>query len=287
MKYIGAHVSTSGGVFNAPLKAKAIGATAFAMFTKNQRQWVAPQFSDETIEAFHKNLKSCGYAPEHVLPHDSYLINLGNPDPEKRAKALDAMIDELTRCHQLGLTLLNIHPGSHLRTISEAECLTLIAENINKALEKTEGVTVVLENTAGQGSNVGYRFEHLADIIDQVDDKSRMGVCIDTCHAFSAGYDLRTIESCRETFQQLDDTVGISYIRGMHINDSKTPFESRKDRHHSLGQGSIPMLAFEFIMKDKRFDNIPLILETVDDSIWPEEIKLLKNFANNSEVQGS
>lgn len=281
MKYIGAHVSTAGGVFNAPLNAKAIGATAFAMFTKNQRQWTAPQFSDETIEEFHNNLKKCGYAPEHVLPHDSYLINLGNPDPEKRAKALDAMIDELTRCRQLGLTLLNIHPGSHLRTISEDECLTLIAENINKALEKTEGVTVVLENTAGQGSNVGYRFEHLADIIDQVDDKSRMGICIDTCHAFSAGYDLRTIEACKKTFQQLDDTVGISYMRGMHINDSKTPFESHKDRHHSLGQGSIPMLAFEFIMKDKRFDNIPLILETVDDSIWPNEIKLLQNFANN------
>jgi len=281
MKYIGAHVSTSGGVFNAPLNAKAIGASAFAMFTKNQRQWTAPQFSDETTEAFHKNLKDCGYAPEHVLPHDSYLINLGNPDPEKRAKSLDAMIDELTRCHQLGLTLLNIHPGSHLRTISEAECLTLIAENINKALEKTKNVTIVLENTAGQGSNVGYRFEHLADIIDQEDDKSRMGVCIDTCHAFSAGYDLRTKEACKKTFQQLDDTVGISYLRGMHINDSKTPFESRKDRHHSLGQGSIPMLAFEYIMKDKRFDNIPLILETVDDSIWPEESKLLQNFANN------
>ncbi len=278
MKFIGAHVSTSGGVFNAPLNAKAIGATAFAMFTKNQRQWTAPPFSDETIEKFHKNLNDCGYAPEHVLPHDSYLINLGNPELEKREKSLAAMIDELTRCSQLGLTLLNIHPGSHLRTISEDECLTLIAENINKALEKTEGVTVVLENTAGQGSNVGYKFEHLAAIIDQVDDKSRMGVCIDTCHAFSAGYDLRTVDACKNTFQQLEDTVGISYMRGMHINDSKTPFKSRKDRHHSLGQGSIPLLAFEFIMQDKRFDNIPLILETVDDSIWPEEIKLLQGF---------
>ena len=278
MKFVGAHVSTQGGVFNAPLNAKEIGATAFAMFTKNQRQWVAPPFSDETIELFRKNLKECGYAPEHVLPHDSYLINLGNPDTEKRAKSLDAMIDELTRCRQLGLTLLNIHPGSHLRTISEEQCLALIAGSINTALEKTEGVTVVLENTAGQGSNLGYRFEHLASIIDQIDDKSRIGVCIDTCHAFSAGYDLRTNETCKKTFQHFEDAVGFKYLRGMHLNDSKTPFDSRKDRHHSLGQGSISLTPFKFIMQDKRFDNIPLILETVDSSIWPKEIKLLNSF---------
>lgn len=278
MKYIGAHVSTSGGVFNAPLNAKAIGATAFAMFTKNQRQWVAPPYSDETIELFHKNLKDCGYSPDYVLPHDSYLINLGNPNIEKREKSLAAFIDELSRCQQLGLTLLNIHPGSHLREISEDECLTLIAESINKAFEKTSGVTVVLENTAGQGSNLGYKFEHLASIIDQVDDKSRMGVCIDTCHSFSAGYDLRTIQACKNTFKQFNDIVGMKYLRGMHLNDSKTPFESRKDRHHSLGQGSIPLLAFEFIMQDKRFDDIPLILETVDDSIWPQEIEMLNKF---------
>ena len=276
MKYVGAHVSTQGGVFNAPINATAIGATAFAMFTKNQRQWKAPAYTDETIAAFRENLAAGGYAPKHVLPHDSYLINVGNPDPEKRAKSLDAFIDELTRCHQLGLTLLNMHPGSHLREISEDDCLSLIAESINRALEETEGVTVVLENTAGQGSNVGYRFEHLAAIIDQVDDKSRMGVCIDTCHSFSAGYDLRTEDACRATFQALDDVVGFDYLRGMHINDSKVPFESRKDRHHSIGEGSIPMVAFEFIMGDSRFDDIPLILETIDDSIWPEEIKLLK-----------
>ena len=276
MKYVGAHVSTQGGVFNAPINAQAIGATAFAMFTKNQRQWKAAPYTDDAIAAFRENLATGGYAPKHVLPHDSYLINLGNPDPDKRAKSLDAFIDELTRCHQLGLTLLNMHPGSHLREISEDACLALIAESINRALEETEGVTVVLENTAGQGSNVGYRFEHLAAIVDQVDDKSRMGVCIDTCHSFSAGYDLRTEEACRGTFQALDDIVGFNYLRGMHINDSKVPFESRKDRHHSIGEGTIPMVAFEFIMGDPRFDDIPLILETIDDSIWPEEIKLLK-----------
>ncbi len=279
MKFVGAHVSTQGGVFNAPINAKAIGATAFAMFTKNQRQWVAPPYTDEIIAAFRKTLAANGFAPKHVLPHDSYLINLGNPEPEKRQKSLDAFIDELSRCQQLGLTLLNMHPGSHLREISEDACLTLIAESINRALEATEGVTVVLENTAGQGSNVGYRFEHLASIIDQVDDKSRMGVCIDTCHSFSAGYDLRTKEACQETFQSLADIVGFEYLRGMHINDSKVPYESRKDRHHSIGMGTIPMVAFEFIMRDPRFDNIPLILETIDDSLWPEEIERLKELA--------
>ncbi|MBT3191965.1 MAG: deoxyribonuclease IV [Verrucomicrobia bacterium] len=279
MKFIGAHVSTQGGVFNAPINAKAIGATAFAMFTKNQRQWVAPPYTDKTIASFRENLEKEGFAPNQVLPHDSYLINLGNPDPAKRKKSLDAFTDELTRCQQLGLTLLNMHPGSHLREISEEACLTLISESINRALEATEGVTVVLENTAGQGSNMGYRFEHLAAIIDQVDDKSRMGVCIDTCHSFSAGYDLRTEESCRATFQELEDIVGFAYLRGMHINDSKVPYESRKDRHHSIGMGTIPMVAFEFIMKDARFDNIPLILETIDDTLWPEEIKRLQEMA--------
>jgi len=277
VKFVGAHVSTSGGVFNAPLNAKEIGATAFAMFTKNQRQWKAPAYTDETIAEFHNNMQACGYDPKHVLPHDSYLINLGNPDPAKRRRSLEAFVDELTRCRRLGLALLNMHPGSHLREISEDECLAHIAESINRALDKTEGVTVVVENTAGQGSNVGYRFEHLASIIDQVDDKSRMGICIDTCHSFSAGYDLRTREACEATFKELDDVVGLKYLRGMHLNDSKVPFESRKDRHHSIGEGTIPLLAFEFIMSDPRFDDIPLILETIDETLWPEEIKLLKD----------
>jgi deoxyribonuclease-4 len=274
-KRVGAHVSTGGGVFNAPLNARAIGATAFAMFTKNQRQWKAPSYTDETISLFKANMRECGYTADVVLPHDSYLINLGNPDPEKRQRSLDAFIDEITRCQQLGLSLLNMHPGSHLREISEDDCLSLIAECINQTLEVTQGVTVALENTAGQGSNVGYRFEHLAAIIDQVDDKSRMGVVIDTCHSYSAGYDLGSREACEKTFKAFDDIVGIKYLSGMHINDSKVPFESHKDRHHSIGQGTIPMLAFEYIMNDPRFDNIPLILETIDDTIWPEEIKLL------------
>ncbi len=274
-KRIGAHVSTSGGVFNAPVNARAIGATAFAMFTKNQRQWTSPPYTDETIERFKTSMVDNGYTPDVVLPHDSYLINLGNPDPGKRKRSLDAFIDEMTRCQQLGLTMLNMHPGSHLREISEDECLSLIAECINRSLDATEGVTVVLENTAGQGSNVGYRFEHLAAIIERVDDKSRMGVCIDTCHSYSAGYDLSTPGACDRTFRSFDDIVGMDYLRGMHINDSKVPFESRKDRHHSIGQGTIPMVAFEYVMNDPRFDNMPLILETIDDTLWPEEIRLL------------
>ena len=275
MKFVGAHVSVSGGVQNAPLNAKAIGARAFAMFTKNQRQWVARPYDDALIEAFHQNMEACGFSTDHVLPHDSYLINVGNPDKAKRKKSLDALTDELIRCRQLGLTMLNIHPGSHLREISEDRCLELIAESINTALDKTEGVTVVLENTAGQGSNMGYRFEHLAAIIERTEDKSRIGVCIDTCHVFSAGYDLRTQAACDKTFAELDRIVGLKYLRGMHLNDSKTPFESRKDRHHSIGRGSIPLAAFEFIMRDSRFDNIPLILETIDETLWPEEIKTL------------
>ncbi len=274
-KRIGAHVSTTGGVFNAPVNARAIGATAFAMFTKNQRQWTSPPYTDETIERFKTSMVDNGYTPDVVLPHDSYLINLGNPDPGKRKRSLDAFIDEMTRCQQLGLTMLNMHPGSHLREISEDECLSLIAECINRSLDATEGVTVVLENTAGQGSNVGYRFEHLAAIIERVDDKSRMGVCIDTCHSYSAGYDLSTPGACDRTFRSFDDIVGMDYLRGMHINDSKVPFESRKDRHHSIGQGTIPMVAFEYVMNDPRFDNMPLILETIDDTLWPEEIRLL------------
>jgi len=222
-------------------------------------------------------MAACGFSTDHVLAHDSYLINLGNPDPDKRRKSLDAFVDELKRCALLGLKYLNTHPGSHLREISEEACFKLIADSINRALAQTEGVTVVLENTAGQGSNVGYRFEHLAAIIDQVEDKGHVGVCIDTCHAFAAGYDLRTEAACERTFAELDDVVGFHRLRGMHLNDSKTEFAARRDRHHSLGEGHIPMDCFRFIMRDPRFDDMPLVLETIDEYLWPEEISLLRS----------
>lgn len=278
MKQIGAHVSASGGVENAPLNAAKIGATAFAVFTKNQRQWVAKPLTTESIDAFKKNCEDHGLALEHVLPHDSYLINLGHPEAEKLEKSRDAFLDELQRCEQLGLKLLNFHPGSHLKQVSESECLATIAESINLALAKTKGVTAVIENTAGQGSNLGFRFEHLAEIIDGVEDKSRVGVCIDTCHSFAAGYDLRTAESCEAVFTEFENVVGFKYLRGMHLNDSKKGLGSRVDRHHSLGKGELGLEVFRYIMNDARFDNIPMALETIDETIWAEELELLRSF---------
>jgi deoxyribonuclease IV len=279
MKYIGAHVSAAGGVENAPVNAHKIGATAFALFTKNQRQWQAKPLTEESIEAFRANCAAYDYAPGQILPHDSYLINLGHPETEGLEKSRAAFLDEMQRCEQLGLCYLNFHPGSHLKKISESDCLQRIAESINLALEATRGVTAVIENTAGQGSNLGHRFEHLAEIIEQVEDRQRVGVCLDTCHSFAAGYDLRTTEACEQTFAEFDRVVGFDYLCGMHLNGSKVDFGSRVDRHHSLGQGYLGMSVFEYIMADPRFDAIPLVLETIDESLWPEEIALLKKLA--------
>ena len=279
MKYVGAHVSASGGVENAVLRAVEIGANAFALFTKNQRQWKAPPLKAETIEKFKRFCQIHHFQPEHILPHDSYLINLGSPDKEGLEKSRAAFIDELERANQLGLKLLNFHPGSHLNLISESDCLARIAESINIAVEKVPNVIAVIENTAGQGSNLGYRFEHLAEIIDQVEDKNRVGVCLDTCHLFSAGYDISSLASCDETFRRFDEIVGFRYLRGMHLNGSKTPLGSRKDRHDTLREGTIGTDFCKFIMKDDRFDNIPLILETINPEIWADEINFLRTLA--------
>ncbi len=279
MKYVGAHVSAAGGVENAPLNAEKIGARAFALFTKNQRQWKAKPLTEAHIQAFRDNLAKVGIAPRHVLPHDSYLINLGHPDPAGLEKSRAAFLDEMQRCQQLGLEKLNFHPGSHLGKISEEACLARVAESINLALAATEGVTAVIENTAGQGSNVGYRFEHLAAIIEGVEDKSRVGICIDTCHTFTAGYDLRTEAACEATFAELDAVVGLEYLQGMHLNDAKPDLGSRVDRHESLGQGRLGWTPFRWIMTDPRFDDIPLILETTRPALWPEEIRTLYEFA--------
>ncbi|RJL52301.1 deoxyribonuclease IV [Pectobacterium versatile] len=279
MKYIGAHVSASGGVDQAVIRAHEIKATAFALFTKNQRQWQAAPLSTEVIYRFKTACEQYAYTPAQILPHDSYLINLGHPDAEALEKSRIAFIDEMSRCQQLGLSLLNFHPGSHLKQIEEADCLARIAESINIALAETDGVTAVIENTAGQGSNLGFRFEHLAAIIDGVEDKSRVGVCIDTCHAFAGGYDLRTEADCEATFAEFDRIVGFRYLRGMHLNDAKSAFGSRVDRHHSLGEGNIGKTAFSYIMKDARFDGIPMILETINPDIWADEIAWLKSEA--------
>lgn len=277
-KYIGAHVSASGGVENAPLNARAIGATAFALFTKNQRQWVAKPLTKESIRLFRKNCEASGFEAFQVLPHDSYLINLGNPDADALEKSRAAFLDEMQRCEQLGLDRLNFHPGGHLNKTGEEESMQLIADSINLALERTSGVTAVIENTAGQGSHLGHTFEQIARIIELVEDKSRVGVCIDTCHAFTAGYDLKSRQGFEETFRQFEKTVGFGYLKGMHLNDSKKELGSRVDRHDNLGKGFLGMEPFRWIMADPRFDGIPLVLETPDDSLWEEEIRVLKSF---------
>ena len=278
MKFVGAHISASGGVENAPLNAHAIGAKAFAFFTKNQRQWFASPYKEENIVNFKQRCKELGYSPEHILPHSSYLINLGNPTEDGIQKSRQAFFDEMHRCEQLGINRINFHPGSHLNKISEDKCLDLIAESINMALERTKGVCAVLENTAGQGTNLGYKFEHLAHIINKVDDKSRVGVCLDTAHTLAAGYELRTRESYDDTFNKFEEIVGFKYLKGMHINDSKKELATRVDRHDSLGKGVMNMDLFSFMMNDPRFDNLPLILETPDESLWAEEIQLLYSF---------
>ena len=280
-KFIGAHVSASGGVQNAPLNAKAIGADAFALFTKNQRQWVSAPLTEGSIVAFQNSCKGF-FDPCQIIPHDSYLINLGHPVAEGLEKSRTAFLDELQRCEQLGLDRLNFHPGSHLKKCTEDECIATIAESINLALSQTKGVSAVIENTAGQGSNMGYRFEQLAAMIEQVEDKTRVGVCIDTCHTFTSGYDLRTEAACKETFDRFDDIVGFNYLMGMHLNDSKKDLATRVDRHHSLGEGFIGLDCFRFIMADKRFNNMPLILETPDPSIWADEINQLRSFEAGS-----
>ncbi len=277
-KFVGAHVSASGGVYNAIDNALSIKAKAFALFTKNQRQWVAKDLDKATIDLFKSKLQDSGIEPKHILPHDSYLINLGHPEDDARQKSMDAFLDELKRCEQLGLDRLNFHPGSHLKKISEEECLDKIASSMNWAIKNSDGVKLVIENTAGQGSNLGYKFEHLAYIIDKIEDKSRVGICIDTCHMFSSGYDIRTREAYDKTWSEFEKIVGFKYLSGMHINDSKAKFESRVDRHHSLGKGEIGLDAFRFIMNDSRMDDIPLILETIDESIWADEIALLYSF---------
>ena len=279
MKYIGAHVSSSGGVENAPANALSIGANAFALFTKNQRQWVSAPLSEKSISLFKKRMAEGNFDPKYILPHDSYLINLGSPDEEGLAKSRAAFLDEMQRCEQLGLTMLNFHPGSHLKKISVEECLDRIAESINIALARTTGVTAVIENTAGQGSNVGNRFEEIRYIIDKVEDKSRVGVCIDTCHTYSAGYDI--VGAYDEVFDEFERVIGFEYLRGVHLNDSKKELASRVDRHDSLGDGTLGTDFFKRFMNDARFDDMPIILETPDEERWREEILLLRNMVQD------
>lgn len=275
MKYVGAHVSSGGGVVHTPERAAAIGAKAFALFTGSSNRWTSKAISEADAQAFKDKCNEYGYTPEVILPHDNFLINLGSPDEEKLEKSRKSFLEEMQRCMQLGLTMLNFHPGSHLKQIEPDECLKKIAESLNIILSETEGVTAVIENTAGQGSNLGYDFAQIARIMELVDDQSRVGVCIDTCHAYSAGYDLRTPEGYERTWEDFDRQIGFGYLRGMHLNDDKRELASRIDRHESIGKGTLGEEFFTRLMNDPRLDGIPLILETPDDTLWPEEIKWL------------
>lgn len=279
MKFIGAHVSAAGGVENAPKRANEIGAKAFALFTKNQRRWEGPPLTKENIEGFKKHCKELGYCMDYVMPHDSYLINLGHPEADQLKKSRNGFLDEMKRCEQLGITMLNFHPGNHLNKISVEKCIQRNAESLNWALDKTEGVTAVIENTAGQGTSIGYKFEYLAAIIDGVEDKSRIGVCIDTCHAYAAGYDMSTEKGYTAMCDEFEQTVGFEYLRGIHLNDSKKELGSRVDRHENIGEGKIGLKGFQLLMQDERFDNIPMILETPNTERWPEEIEMLYELA--------
>ena len=275
MKYIGAHVSTAGGVEKAPENAGSIGAKAFALFTSNQRQWKSRPLSEQNIIRFRENCLTMGYDPAQILPHDGYLINLGHPAKEALERSRDAFFDEMRRCEQLGLQYLNFHPGSHLGKIDPELCLYRIAESVNLALDRTAGVTAVIENIAGQGTNMGHQFEDLTRIIENVRDRGRVGICLDTCHLYAAGYDIKTGGAFEETLRIFDRVVGIKYLKAVHLNDSKKGLGSRVDRHESLGKGSLGLEPFRFIMNDPRFDDIPMVLETPDPDIWGEEIKLL------------
>lgn len=274
-KLIGAHVSAAGGLHNAPENAKAIGARAFALFVKNQRQWTAPPVTEAQAEAFRAGCAKLGYAPGAILPHDGYLLNLGHPEKEGWEKSHHAFVDEMARCQTLGLTALNFHPGTTLGKLTPEACLDRVAESINRALDRTQGVVAVIESTAGQGGCVGRTFEELAHLIERIDDKSRAGVCLDTCHMFAAGYDLKTPAAYQKTMAQFEATVGFRYLKGMHLNDCKSEFGSRVDRHAPLGEGTLGLDCFRCIMADPRTDGIPMVLETTDPDRWPEEIALL------------
>lgn len=230
------------------------------MDTKSKRRWDAPPLTDEACEEFKQAMAEAGYKPEHVLPHGSYLMNIGSPRPEILRKSRECLIEEMDRCRRLGLIYYNFHPGSSCGEISTEECIKIICESINDAHRRVSGVVTVLENTAGQGSTVGRRFEELKEIIDGIEDKSRVGVCLDTCHAFAAGYDVRS--DLESVLQEFDRIIGFKYLRGLHINDSKSDLGSRHDRHENIGKGMIGLECFWRIMNDDRFNGIPLILET-------------------------
>ncbi len=279
MKYIGAHVASLPLVSDAPEEARRLGATAFAFNLIDPQKWNYPPYEESDVELFRKLCADYGFTSAQILPHSAFTVNLCSPEARKLSLSRRTFVDEMKRCSQLGLGMLNFHPGAHLNKIEEDESLRLVAESINYALERTEGVTAVIENTAGQGSNIGFSFRQLARIIEGVNDKSRVGVCIDSCHASAAGYELSSADSYDATWGEFSSTIGFEFLRGMHINDAMRATGSRIDRHASIGKGTIGIDFFRRLMQDPRFDGIPMILETPDPTLWPEEIHLLQRMA--------
>ena len=273
---IGAHTSIAGGLHNALLEGVQIGATTIQIFTANQRRWDSKPLEQDAINMWKKTLVETGI--KKIMSHDSYLINLGAPDPENLQKSLKAFREEIIRCKQLGITFLNFHPGAALKG-SEQDCLDRIVESLLSMQDVMENsqTRLLLEATAGQGSALGHRFEHLAYIIDKVHKHIPIGVCIDTCHIFAAGYDLRTAEACDATFKEFDRVVGLKHLYAFHMNDSIKDFGTRVDRHAPLGEGKIGIDCFRYLMNDPRTREIPKYLETPDGlPLWVKEIKMLR-----------
>lgn len=276
---VGAHMSAAGGAFNALSRGQAIKTTTIQIFTSNQKQWKGKELTAKELELWKEGIKTSGI--KSVMSHDSYLINLGSPNPELLEKSKKAFAEEVKRCHLLELTYLNFHPGAATGS-SEEECLDKIVDSLLElAPIINEGKTVMLlETTAGQGSTVGYCFEHLGHIIKKTHKKIPIGVCIDTCHIFSAGYDIRTKEGWDKTLTEFDKHIGLEYLKAFHLNDSLHDLGSRKDRHASLGKGKIGIECFEYLMQNPKTKYLPKYLETPDgDKYWKDEIKLLKEMA--------
>lgn len=281
MKYIGVHLPTDNPHISCvPEQAAALGATAFAINTfETSNGWRTDVIPQDECRRFIDNCWQFGFSYNQILPHASFMINLCSPEPRKLAMSRRALIKEMESCRSLGLTMINFHPGATLGKMSEEDACSLVAESIDYVLERTEGVTAVIENTAGQGSNIGYKFGHIGSIVNQVSDKSRVGVCIDTCHAFAGGYDLTDDAEYERAREEFDREIGFQYLRGMHINDSLRGVNSRIDRHASIGLGAIGRDFFMRLMADKLTDNIPLILETPGELLWAEEIAVLQSAA--------